>query len=46
MHKGLIEHFESLPDPRVERTKRYPFLEIILLIIASRIGDSPAFGGS
>jgi predicted transposase YbfD/YdcC len=28
MNKGLIEHFEMLTDPRVERTKRYPLNEI------------------
>ena len=37
MHKGLIEHFETLTDPRVERTKRYPLKEIILLIIAGTV---------
>lgn len=30
MKKGLLECFETLPDPRVERTKRYPLNEIIL----------------
>jgi len=37
MHKGLIEHFETLPDPRVDRTKRYPLNEIILLIISGTV---------
>ena len=37
MHKGLIEHFETLPDPRIDRTKRYPLMEIILLIIAGTV---------
>ena len=37
MNKGLIEHFENLTDPRVERTKRYPLIEIILLIIAGTV---------
>lgn len=37
MHKGLIEYFETLQDPRVERTKRYPLIEIILLIIAGTV---------
>ena len=37
MHKGLIEHFEALTDPRLERTKRYPLKEIILLIIAGTV---------
>jgi predicted transposase YbfD/YdcC len=37
MQKGLIECFGTLPDPRVERTKRYPLIEIILLIIAGTV---------
>jgi len=37
MSTGLIEHFKSLPDPRVDRTKRYQFIEIILLIIAGTV---------
>jgi predicted transposase YbfD/YdcC len=37
MKKGLIECFETLPDPRVERTKRYPLIEVILLIIAGTV---------
>ncbi len=37
MNKGLIEHFEMLTDPRVDRTKRYPLIEIILLIIAGTV---------
>src|SRR6266568_2197487 len=37
MQQGLIECFEKLPDPRVERTRRYPLIEIILLIIAGTV---------
>ena len=37
MKKGLIECFETRPDPRVERTKRYPLIEVILLIIAGTV---------
>jgi predicted transposase YbfD/YdcC len=37
MNKGLIEHFKTLPDPRVDRTKRYPLIEIILLIVAGTV---------
>ena len=37
MNAGLIEHFSSLPDPRVDRTKAYPLAEIILLIIAGTL---------
>ncbi len=37
MKKGLLECFATLPDPRVERTKRYPLNEVILLIIAGTV---------
>ena len=37
MNAGLIEHFSSLPDPRVDRAKVYPLAEIILLIIAGTL---------
>lgn len=37
MSQSLLEHFQTLPDPRVDRTKIYPLLEIILLIIAGTI---------
>ncbi len=34
---NLLDHFEQLPDPRIERTKKYPLREIILLIISASI---------
>jgi len=37
MDASVLKHFSSLPDPRVDRTKRYPLLEIILLIIAGTV---------
>jgi len=34
---SLLEYFKELPDPRIDRTKRYPLDEIILLIISAAI---------
>lgn len=34
---NLLESFERLPDPRVERTKKYPLEEIIFLLISAGI---------
>ena len=34
---SLLKSFEELPDPRIERTKKYPLNEIILLIISAAI---------
>lgn len=37
MEASLLSHFEKLDDPRVDRTKRYPLMEIIFLIISATI---------
>jgi predicted transposase YbfD/YdcC len=37
MEADLLGHFANLTDPRVERTKRYPLMEIIFLIISATI---------
>lgn len=37
MSASILEHFKQLPDPRVDRTKRYPLMEIILLFIAATV---------
>ena len=37
MQKGLLAHFEAMSDPRVDRTKRYPLIEIIFLIISGTV---------
>ena len=36
-NSDFIHHFSSLPEPRVDRTKRYPLTEIILLIISGTL---------
>ncbi len=37
MDNQLLNQFSTLPDPRIERTKRYPLNEIILLVISATI---------
>jgi predicted transposase YbfD/YdcC len=37
MQADLLSHFSTLEDPRIERTKRYPLIEIIFLIISATI---------
>lgn len=37
MSVNFLKHFEPLADPRVDRTKRYPLIEIIFLIISASI---------
>lgn len=37
MQANLLSHFSQLEDPRVDRTKRYPLIEIIFLIISATI---------
>ena len=37
MPSDLLSHFNTLEDPRVDRTKRYPLMELIFLIISATI---------
>lgn len=37
MQSDLLFHFKTLEDPRIDRTKRYPLIEIIFLIISATI---------
>lgn len=37
MQADLLSHFSLLEDPRIDRTKRYPLIEIIFLIISATI---------
>ena len=37
MKADILSHFAELEDPRVERTKRYPLMEIIFLIISATL---------
>jgi len=37
MSSDLLSHFSELKDPRVDRTKRYPLIEIIFLIISGTV---------
>ncbi len=37
MSADILSHFSKLEDPRVERTKRYPLIELIFLIISATV---------
>jgi hypothetical protein len=37
MQIDLLSHFKTLEDRRIDRTKRYPLIEIIFLIISATI---------
>jgi len=37
MDCDLFNHFDGLSDLRVERTKRYPLLEMLLLVVSATI---------
>lgn len=37
---ALLSHFSEVQDPRVDRTKRYPLIEIIFLVISATISGS------
>jgi hypothetical protein len=40
---GFIEIFGSLEDPRIDRTKKHPFLSIIFLTISAVVAGSDTF---
>lgn len=40
MSANVLSHFDNLPDPRIERTKRYPLSEIIFLVICAVVSGS------
>jgi len=40
MSTSFIEHFSSLRDPRVERNKRYPLMEILLLAVCAMLSGA------
>lgn len=40
MDASFQTHFSSLPDPRIERTKRYPLIEILFLVVSATISGS------
>ena len=40
MNADFLTHFSILPDPRVNRTKIYPLLEIVFLVISATISGS------
>ena len=37
MATDLFEHFENLNDPRIDSTKIYPLMEIILLVLVGTL---------
>lgn len=37
MDATLLSHFSNLPDPRVDRTKHYPLIEILFLVISATL---------
>ena len=43
MNADLLSHFSTLTDPRVDRTKRYPLIELIFLIISATVSGCVRF---
>lgn len=37
MDASFKSHFADLPDPRIDRTRRYPLIEILFLVITATI---------
>ena len=39
----FIENFNQLEDPRIERQKLYPFIEIVFLVVCAKICGAESF---
>lgn len=40
MSPSFAQHFDPLPDPRVERNKLYPLMEILLLVVCAMLSGA------
>ncbi|MBK1722821.1 ISAs1 family transposase, partial [Thiocystis violacea] len=40
MSASIVDHFAPLNDPRVERHKRYPLMEILLLVVCAMLSGA------
>ena len=40
---SLVVHFDALPDPRIERTKKYPLMEILVIALCAVICGAESF---
>jgi hypothetical protein len=38
-----VEHFEQLPDPRIERCKRHPLINVIVIALSAVIAGAESF---
>src|SRR5262249_16631140 len=42
---SLLSHFTSLPDPRVERSKQYPLLDILAIALCAVLSGAEDYVG-
>lgn len=38
-----VKHFEDLPDPRLDRSKQYPLIEIIVIALSAVLSEAESF---
>ena len=43
MSTSIADHFSSLRDPRIERNKLYPLMEILLLVVCAKLSGANAW---
>jgi len=45
-HLNLVEQFNTIPDPRVDRTKDHDLVDILVIAIGALLGRSAGDAGS
>jgi hypothetical protein len=43
--KSIIEHFSSLKDPRINRKKLYPLMEVLFVVLCGSICGAESWPG-
>ena len=38
-----VEHFEKMVDPRIERSKQYPLVEIVVIALSAILSEAESF---
>ena len=43
VNASIIEHFQTLQDPRIERTKKHHLLDILVIAVCTLLGFVASF---
>ena len=43
VNASIVEHFQTLEDPRIARTKKHPLLDILVIAVCTLLGSVANF---